>query len=1122
MATHHVSVTTYTHRPTRAQSTLPPLPTKKRQRSHSVIIPLALCVAIPYLRRMPLKGRMEGWQFFLVLLAVAFVGGAWSWGFGWRKGEGMEIKDGKEGESEDERKPLLEEEEEIVKPSGKAPGGDQDEAERCSNLNPSLCPSSEADIIAPTPLSKSMTDANPEEHLQKGNIASVIRNVSTINEDNIVEKPRAGNEFALEGPTISMGRKLEQVPPALDRTESFSDDFWKSVGLETTQPTEDRVQAIEEEIETDAEVVKPPEERVLVYDDQSDQASSVEQKSDEDMGDDTTDQTVPTTPSRSSYRPLPPLPPDTPLSHENAPKVERDPNGDRRPSRGHRKELPSPPTGPTPTASHTDLTSDTTPPLLPTFLDLHNQNLPALPPLSQAHCRALSRLIVNHNRLTHLPDTALELMSGLRVLDVSDNALGCIPPGLRFCKELREVYLSGNGIERIGPGDLDGCVGVEVLGLARNGLFEIAPNAFKNHVNLRFLDVSFNRLRTFPASLGLLSSTLQKLVLDDNPIETSLFPLIQPLLTINPSSQPRPPLRARQSSGNFKALLSSMGRKREGSVGSFEESVEEEEGDGRSMTSFDSGVADLRGSLVRSRTGIDEDFRTPEIVPRSSVSESNVLAAGGRSSSSGSRIALRRVLNHLRDVWDISLAEQASRKLFATTVASPVTEVERCLVPDDYEEEDEEDNDSTRTPGSESPPSDSPPVQKKVYSPERRQQIANEIVSTERTYVKELQGLVDVYVGPLREEGVFGERELGVVFGNVEKLLEFHKSHLLPDVIAKAADSTQPLGSAFLSMSPYLKAYQSYYNNYDSANAFITHLDALSSSSSSITLTQAPTPAPPKPPATSEKPKHVSKRYKLFCQKAKTIPAHGPHLNLQSWLILPVQRLPRYKLLIDALLNATPPTHPDFAACQEAASLLSKMVRECNESKREFEALEGGLGVLSRLRVKKFSVGNLEVSCKDAKMMWGGTLRVLKYVCKPTDSLDFMTAVGKRKVFPERIGSLMEMRVNKRRKKPKQDSDRILTLLAEHGLVSTTHGQDFSFHVIGSRFFWCRAHKDDTDLDLVKSIDVDRVWCGMVFTEGGVGCVRVWDEGGVVYLVGKDVKAFVKALEGAGAGVGGR
>jgi hypothetical protein len=70
-------------------------------------------------------------------------------------------------------------------------------------------------------------------------------------------------------------------------------------------------------------------------------------------------------------------------------------------------------------------------------------------------------------------------------------------------------------------------------------------------------------------------------------------------------------------------------------------------------------------------------------------------------------------------------------------------------------------------------------------------------------------------------------------------------------------------------------------------------------------------------------------------------PRHS-QLNLESYLLLPVQRIPRYKLLLESLVactpaedgSQTPTTHPLLG---KAVDLMTALASEMNERKRESE-----------------------------------------------------------------------------------------------------------------------------------------------------------------------------------------
>jgi len=61
-------------------------------------------------------------------------------------------------------------------------------------------------------------------------------------------------------------------------------------------------------------------------------------------------------------------------------------------------------------------------------------------------------------------------------------------------------------------------------------------------------------------------------------------------------------------------------------------------------------------------------------------------------------------------------------------------------------------------------------------------------------------------------------------------------------------------------------------------------------------------------------------------------------LKLTDLLITPVQRIPRYQLLLGPIVKLTPPTHPDFASLSKAAEEMRKLAEQINEKKREADA----------------------------------------------------------------------------------------------------------------------------------------------------------------------------------------
>lgn len=82
--------------------------------------------------------------------------------------------------------------------------------------------------------------------------------------------------------------------------------------------------------------------------------------------------------------------------------------------------------------------------------------------------------------------------------------------------------------------------------------------------------------------------------------------------------------------------------------------------------------------------------------------------------------------------------------------------------------------------------------------------------------------------------------------------------------------------------------------------------------------------------------------------------------SLQELLITPVQRLPRYCLLLDAIRKKTPANLPDHLLLQDAVSTIEDVLTHINEDKRKTEGqvlmfqvvedIEGGEHLLSSRR----------------------------------------------------------------------------------------------------------------------------------------------------------------------------
>ncbi|KAL6069310.1 guanine nucleotide exchange factor 9 [Balamuthia mandrillaris] len=211
----------------------------------------------------------------------------------------------------------------------------------------------------------------------------------------------------------------------------------------------------------------------------------------------------------------------------------------------------------------------------------------------------------------------------------------------------------------------------------------------------------------------------------------------------------------------------------------------------------------------------------------------------------------------------------------------------------------------------------------------KRTNIAMEIVATEEKYVENLSWLCKDYyeaLEKLMKEGhsALNPEVLKAVFCNSLTILNLNQG-LLADLqaIRKTwSDETTLLGQAFRKWIPFMKMYKEYGNNFDRANEMCNKLREHGQIVAVLDAT------------------------KNRCQQ----------LTLDALLITPIQRLPRYNLLLTVshslssfyssfltpplvqdLLRNTPESHPDYQNIKAALEEMSAVADSINESIKEAE-----------------------------------------------------------------------------------------------------------------------------------------------------------------------------------------
>ncbi|KAG8737992.1 hypothetical protein FRC10_007432 [Ceratobasidium sp. 414] len=314
----------------------------------------------------------------------------------------------------------------------------------------------------------------------------------------------------------------------------------------------------------------------------------------------------------------------------------------------------------------------------------------------------------------------------------------------------------------------------------------------------------------------------------------------------------------------------------------------------------------------------------------------------------------------------------------------------------------------------------------------KRAGIVKEIIETEKSYVKGLQELVDIYVKPSSEpapglnvgkETTIPAQERKIVFTGVDALLQFHSQSFLPSLITAAMAlqsgvedtngqistmAAHSVANVFVTHAAFMKMYFTYINNFDNA---IQRLQFWSAPPSTPGTPGGATPATaasatvgmgismvamgvtgiaPDQPHAATLNASQRKRIKQFLKRCRLHPRHS-QLNLEGYLLLPIQRIPRYKMLLDNLVTCTPPRpeatdDPLERALEEIAVLASSM----NEGKRESESRSKLVQWQSRIRGKFIS----PLVQPHRRLIMDGRLHLVRLVKKVNNKTDVSNPDG--------------------------------------------------------------------------------------------------------------------------------
>lgn len=253
-----------------------------------------------------------------------------------------------------------------------------------------------------------------------------------------------------------------------------------------------------------------------------------------------------------------------------------------------------------------------------------------------------------------------------------------------------------------------------------------------------------------------------------------------------------------------------------------------------------------------------------------------------------------------------------------------------------------------------------------------RKEIITEIVETEEKYSRDLQIILEEFYQPMLVAGLLTTEQLSAIFLNVEELLENSQAlaERLRDAVEIATDQgdedllTVNMGKIFLEAAPMLHAFESYCVRQGSASLLLASL---------------------------EKEKELLRIFLRVSQMENTVLRR---MNLNSFLMVPVQRVTKYPLLLSRLYKVTPLNHDTRKHLNEAQRKIELHLNHMNSETKDvpsklWRRISNSSGRrpgfeidLVNIKLRKIAVDVLEWNHDEAKFALEGKL----LYTQPTDN----------------------------------------------------------------------------------------------------------------------------------------
>jgi len=219
-----------------------------------------------------------------------------------------------------------------------------------------------------------------------------------------------------------------------------------------------------------------------------------------------------------------------------------------------------------------------------------------------------------------------------------------------------------------------------------------------------------------------------------------------------------------------------------------------------------------------------------------------------------------------------------------------------------------------------------------------------EIIQTEESYVADLSIIISHYMEPLfGADQIVKTSDIQVIFGNISSIYEVSKQFLndLKEGFYQLQNGDSMLLSSMGKLLEKLPIYAQYYVNFDKSNSLRQKLKENSKYNSFLQALQEASP---------------SKQF-----------------DLDSYLIKPCQRVPRYKLLVDAVIKNMSDENIQKPKYQMLLERIDSIVHLLNEKKRDDENRQKVISIAEKLNCPN----NFTLVTPNRRYVYHGPLGVL-------------------------------------------------------------------------------------------------------------------------------------------------